>query len=241
MKKAIVLGASSGIGRQLALKLSNAGYRVGIAARRAELLDEIVESSNGAIISQTMDLSVINAIPAKLEELISELGGMDLLVLSSGVGELNKDLEFALEQKTIELNVEGFTAVLDYAYNYFATRGGGHIVAISSVMGLRGSCAAPAYSASKAYQINYLEALRQRAFVQKNNIHITDVRPGSVDTQMMKGEGHFWIATPERAAEQTLRAISKRRSVVYVTKRWRLIGWLLKMLPTALYRKTGKL
>ncbi|MFI3268074.1 MAG: SDR family NAD(P)-dependent oxidoreductase [Rikenellaceae bacterium] len=241
MKKALVIGATSGIGKELAVLLSNNGYKIAISGRRENLLNEIKNASKGFIISEVMDLTDINSIPTKIERIISNLEGLDLVVISSGCGELNYDLEFDIEKNTIDLNVTGFTAAINYIYNYFSMQKQGHIVAITSVMGLRGSCAAPAYSATKAYQINYLEAFRQRTFVEKNNITITDIRPGSVNTNMMKGEGHFWIATPQKAAKQILHAIKNRNSTKYITKRWRLIGWILKLLPTWLYNRMGKL
>lgn len=241
MKRAIVIGASSGIGKELAILLANDGYRVVITGRRENLLNEISSDSNGSIIAEVMDLTDIDSISRVVEDIISKLGGLDLVIISSGCGDLNRDLEFEIEKRTIDLNVVGFTAVIDQLYNYFSVQSRGHIVAITSVMGLRGSCAAPAYSATKAYQINYLEALRQRAFAQKKNIVITDIRPGSVNTNMMKGEGHFWIATPQRVATQIMQSINNHSSIQYVTKRWRLIGWLLKILPTPLYNRVGSL
>ncbi|MFI3331740.1 MAG: SDR family NAD(P)-dependent oxidoreductase [Rikenellaceae bacterium] len=241
MKRAIVIGATSGIGKELAILLSNNGYKVAITGRRENLLSEISSKSNGSIISEVMDLTNIDSTSIIIDKIISNIGGLDLVVISSGFGDLNRDLEFDIEKKTIDLNVVGFTAVVDHLYNYFSNQSEGHIVAITSVMGLRGSCAAPAYSATKAYQINYLEGLKQRAFVQKNNVVITDIRPGSVNTDMMKGEGHFWIATPQKAAAQILHAIKNHTSTKYVTKRWRIIGWLLKVLPISLYKRMGKL
>lgn len=241
MKKAIVLGATSGIGKELAILLSDNGYRVAITGRREELLNEIASSSNQDIISGVIDLTDTNSIPERLNKLISDLGGLDLVVISSGCGDINRDLDFSIEKSTIDLNVSGFTATIDHTYNYFSSQKQGHIVAITSVMGLRGSCAAPAYSATKAYQINYLEGLRQRAFVQKNNVVITDIRPGSVNTDMMKGDGHFWISTPQKAASQIMQAISKQARIKYVSKRWSLVGWLLKALPISIYNRMGKL
>lgn len=241
MKKAIVIGATSGIGKELAILLSNNGYKVAITGRRENLLNEISNMSNGSIIYRVMDLTNIDFISEIIDKIISNLGGLDLVVISSGCGDLNRNLEFDIEKRTIDLNIVGFTAVIDHLYNYFSTQKRGHIAAITSVMGLRGSCTAPAYSATKAYQIDYLEGLKQRAFAQKNNVVITDIRPGSVNTDMMKGKGHFWIATPHKAAAQILHAMENHTSTIYVTKRWRLIGWLLMVLPISLYNRIGKL
>jgi short-subunit dehydrogenase len=131
--------------------------------------------------------------------------------------------------------VLGFTCVADWAFNYFEKQKSGHLIAISSVGGLRGSRGAPAYNASKAYQINYLEALRQKAKHLRLPITITDVRPGFVNTAMAKGDGQFWVAPVEKAAKQIFTAIRQKKKIVYITKRWWLIAALLKHIPRPIY------
>jgi len=162
---------------------------------------------------------------------------LDLLILSSGTGDLNENLDVEIENTTNKLNVIAFTEIVDWAYTYFKEKGKGHIVAISSVAGIRGSRFAPAYSASKAYQINYLEGLRQKANQAKKAIFITDIRPGFVDTDMAKGEGQFWVTPKEKAAKQIFRIIQRKKSVGYVSKRWRLIAFLLKILPKSVHKR----
>ncbi len=115
------------------------------------------------------------------------IDGLDHLILSSGTGYLNENLDFEIENKTNSLNVNAFTEIVDWAFNYFEKQGKGYLVVISSIAGLRVSWIAPAYNASKAYQINYLEGLRQKATKTKKPIYITDIRPGFVDTDMAKG------------------------------------------------------
>ncbi|WP_222844179.1 SDR family NAD(P)-dependent oxidoreductase [Saccharicrinis aurantiacus] len=171
----------------------------------------------------------------KLEELISELGGLDLLILSSGIGDLNETLDFEIERKVIDLNVTGFTNITDWVFNNYEKQGFGHLVAISSVAGIRGSRQAPSYNATKSYQINYLEGLRQKSTKSKKPIFVTDIRPGLVDTKMAKGEGLFWVMPVDKVARQIFKAIKKRRKVVYVTRRWGLISRLLKILPRFIY------
>lgn len=236
MKKAIVVGATSGIGREIARKLVEEGYKVGITGRRAEFLENLKDDSPENYVTSCFDAAVDDAAD-QLDKLIGELGGMDLFIFSSGTGHINAELDIELEQATNRLNVIGFTALVDTAYNYFRRSGGGQIAAITSVMGMRGSGHAPAYAATKAFQINYLESLRQRSFANKDNISVTDLRPGSVDTDMMKGDGHFWVSTPERAAECAIKAICKKKAVQYITPRWAVIGNLLKILPRAVYKR----
>jgi short-subunit dehydrogenase len=236
MRRAVIIGASSGIGRALAAELARDGYRVGITGRRAELLEEIAAGSPENFVAAVFDATGENA-AEKLEKVISELGGMDLFVFCSGTGDINPNLDHETERRTNRLNVDAFTRLCGAAYNYMQAGGGGHIAAVTSVMGLRGSGAAPSYAASKAYQINYLEGLRQRSVKGGHGITITDLRPGSVDTDMMKGEGHFWIVTPERAAATIMKAIRRRKSVQYVSPRWAIMGGLLKWLPRAVYNR----
>ncbi len=160
---------------------------------------------------------------------------MDLLIFSSGTGEINPALDFELEKPTLDTNVLGFTAVVDWGYRYFQRQGAGHLAAITSVAALQGEGVAPAYSASKAYQVNYLDALQKKSAkdrVEKGraNIVVTDIRPGFVDTDMAKGPGLFWMAPVEKAARQIATAIRRKRQVVYITRRWRLIGFVLRLL-----------
>ena len=237
MKKAIVIGATSGLGKELARLLAENNYQVGITGRRTELLLALQKEKPDNFIYKSFDITDFNAIPTHLEGLIRELGGLDLLVLSSGMGELNDNLDFAIEQQTIDTNITGFTSVVNWTFNYFKKQNHGHLVAISSIAGLRGGRQAPAYNATKAYQINYLEALRQKANNLKIPITITDIRPGFVDTAMAKGEGKFWVAPVGKATQQIFDAIQQKKKIAYVTKRWHFIAIILKGIPTFLYDK----
>ena len=236
MRAAIVIGATSGIGRAVAVRLAAAGYRVGIAGRREELLRELAQTDPDRYEMEVLDVED-TGVCKRLEKLAERLGSPELILSCAGTGELNDALDYRLEEATNRVNVSGFTRVMDWAYHYFEQRGGGCLAAITSVMGLRGSRTAPSYAASKAYQINYLEGLHQKAFYQKLPIRIVDLRPGSVRTAMMKGEGHFWIASTEEAARCICKAIEARRAVQYVTPRWRIIGLLLRWIPERLYRR----
>lgn len=235
MKKAIIIGATSGIGKGLAQKLADENYVVGITGRRTELLDDLKSQNPNIFIPQTFDITDTNKIVENLEYLTKKLGGLDLIIISSGIGDLNENLEYEIEKRTIETNVMGFTCVVNWAFNYFENKKAGHIVAISSVGGLRGNRIAPSYNASKAYQINYLEGLRQKATKLKHPIFVTDIRPGFVDTAMAKGEGQFWVSTVNKATRQIFEAIKRKKKVVYVTKRWLLIGVILKRIPRQIY------
>jgi short-subunit dehydrogenase len=235
MKKAIIIGASSGIGKGLAKLLTENDYKVGITGRRTTLLNELKETNTDSFLIKTIDITETKTSIEKLEELTSELGGLDLLILSSGIGDLNERLDFEIERKVIDLNVTGFTNIIDWAFNYFEKQEFGHIVAISSVAGIRGSRQAPSYNATKSYQINYLEGLRQKSTKSKKPIFVTDIRPGLVDTDMAKGEGLFWVMPVKKVTKQIFKGIKNKSKVIYVTKRWGLIGRLLKIMPRFIY------
>ncbi len=237
MKKAIIIGASSGIGKGLAKLLTENAYKVGITGRRTELLNELKKSNPNSFLIKTFDATDINTSIEKLEKLASELGGLDLLVFSSGTGDLNETLDFKIEKRVIDLNVTGFTNITGWAFNYFEKQKYGHLVAITSLAGIRGNCQAPSYNATKAYQINYLEGLRQKAKKSKNPVFVTDIRPGFVDTDMAKGERLFWVMPVNKVVKQIFKVIKKKKKVAYVTKRWGIIAKILKILPKFIYDK----
>lgn len=236
MKKAIIIGATSGIGRELAKILSLNNYVVGMAGRRTELLSNLQRETSGSYIKR-IDVTESEEAITFLKELIQEMGGMDMIVISSGVGFINPELDWKQEKETIDVNISGFAAIANAAFKYFSNQGSGHIVGISSIAAIRGSGEAPAYNASKAFVSNYLEGLRQKASKSGIAITVTEIQPGFVNTAMAKGEGLFWVAPPEKAAWQILRAITGKKKHAYITKRWRSIAWLLKVIPGWIYNK----
>ncbi len=210
-------------------------YKVGITGRRTELLEKLKSEKPESFFIKSFDIRDINIVESKFEELTNELGGLDLMIISSGTGEINKQLDFDLELPTIETNITGFTCIADLSFRFFEKQKSGHLAAISSIGGLRGSMLSPAYNASKAYQINYLEGLRQKAVKLKEEVYVTDIRPGFVDTDMAKGDGLFWVMPVDVAAKQIYKAIIRKRKIAYVTKRWYLAAILLKLIPGFIY------
>ena len=228
-QKAIIIGASSGIGREMALILAAQGWLVGISGRRKELLEEVQAIQPDRIRCASFDAADLDRLDENLQELVEQLGGLDLFVISAGTGSLNPALDPAPELATVDTNVRAFTALCDWAYARFLTSGGGSLAAITSVGGMIGEAEAPAYAASKAYQILYLEGLRMAAKKRNPGLSVIEIRPGSVDTRMMQGEGHFWISQPVDAARLACEAIEKKAALQYVSKRWALIGLLLRL------------
>lgn len=223
------MGASSGIGRALALKLAKENHRIAITARRGRLLEDLKVQYPSQIIYASIDNTSLGTLTHNLDELTRQLGGLDLLILCSGTGDINHELDFAVEERTIQLNVTAFTKIADWTIAYFQKQQHGQFAAITSIAGMTGSHVAPAYNASKAYQINYLSGLRKKVEKQGMPIYITDIRPGFVDTDMAKGDGKFWVAPVDKAASQIITAIRGRRKLVYVTRRWRLIGFVFRL------------
>ncbi|NOY39973.1 MAG: SDR family NAD(P)-dependent oxidoreductase [Nitrospirae bacterium] len=235
MQSAVIIGATSGIGRELAKILSENNYVVGIAGRRTHLLSELQKELPNKSVIKYIDVSSPGDAMSQLKELFSEIGGVDLCIISSGVGFISPDLQWSLEKEVIDVNVSGFAAMANVAMNHFFQRGSGHLVAISSVAAIRGDGDSPSYNASKAFISNYMEGLRKRARKLNLPIVVTDIKPGFVATAMAKGDGLFWVAPLPKAAQQIFNVIKRKKSHAYITKRWRLIGWLLKVIPDFIY------
>jgi short-subunit dehydrogenase len=165
------------------------------------------------------------------------MGGVDLVVVNSGWGKRNEEMDWAIDKQIIDVNVAGCVAIANAAIHVFFKQGCGHLVGISSIAALRGSRFVPTYPASKAFLSAYLYGLRHKVRHNKLPITITDIKPGFVDTAMAQGDHVFWRAPVRKAAEQIYQAIVKKKKHAYITKRWRLIAWLLKILPDWLYFK----
>jgi len=238
MRNAIVFGATSGIGKQLAEFLVSDGYKVAITGIRNELLTNIKSSNPDSYIIKQNDVQNIEQTQLVFSEIVNELGEVHLIIHSSGIGYENLELDWQKEYDTIKTNVVGATRIYDLAFNLFKKQGFGHLVAISSIASLRGSRGAPAYFASKAYQVNYLESLYLKTKeIKGGKIYITDVRPGFVDTKMALGDGVFWMASLDKASKQIYSAIKSKKRKVYISKRWKLIAWVLKIVPSWLLKK----
>ena len=236
-KTIIIIGATSGIGKALFENYAKDGNRLGIVGRRTNLLDELRCQHPSNTYTATADITKQDEIEQAVQSLHKELGSIDLAIVCSGIGDLNPSLDYNVERPTIDTNVIGWTFVVDMLYNLFEQQGHGHLVAITSAGGLRGEPMAPAYSATKAYQINYMEALRKKAYKAGGKITVTDVRPGLVNTAMAKGEDLFWVMPVEKVARQIYTAIRNMNSKIYVTKRWHLLAAINKNLPFKLYKR----
>lgn len=238
MKNAIIFGATSGIGKSLTELLVKDGYKVAITGRRIEKLVALKNQFPSQIISKQNDIQNVEDVEKIFNEIVNELGVIDLVVQSSGVGFINPKLQWDKEEQTINTNVLGVTKLYTLSYTLFKKQQFGHLVGISSIASLRGNRSSPVYFASKAFQKSYLESLYLKTkTIQSKKVFITDIRPGFVDTPMALGEKLFWMVPLEKAAKQIYTAIKKKKRVAYISKRWQLVAWLLKMIPAWLLKK----
>ena len=209
---------------------------MGLAARRRDKLNELRTMAPDRIFTEEIDVTKADA-PNRLRTLVEKLGGMHLFIYTSGVGYMNRDLDEAKERLTAETNAVGFITMVSSAFNYFAHTNGGHIAVISSIAGTKGLGPAPAYSATKALQNTYIDALEQAAHERHLNINFTDVRPGFVDTPLLKSDHFPMTMSAQRVARKIMQAINKDRHVVVIDQRWAFVTFLWRLLPRALWRK----
>lgn len=236
-KKAIIVGASSGIGMEVAKVLLSDGWQLGIAARRVDKLLELKAMAPERIKVMAIDVTQPDA-GERLLCLIDELGGMDLYFHASGIGRQNRNLEADIELRTMETNAVGFTRMIGTAYRYFAQRGEGHIAAITSIAGTKGLGPAPAYSATKALQATYLQALEQQSRQSGLHIRFTDIRPGFVDTALLNGDFKYpMLLQPAAVARDIVGSIYKRRHVRIIDLRYRILTFFWRLIPNWLWRR----
>jgi len=234
--KAIIIGASSGIGRELAIQLSQKGFEVGLVARRKSLLLELQENLEGTSHVMSFDITDFKNARRKLSELIRIMKSVDYIIINSGIGIPNANWKD--EQQILNTNVQGFAVMAQLSFEYFKERGKGCLSGVSSIAGIRGSGVATAYCASKAFISNYLEGLRCRAKKEGLDITVTDIIPGFVDTAMTRNIDYkFWVATSQKAAKQAISALLKKENRAYVPREWTLIAQLMKIIPFFLYSK----
>ena len=236
MKNALIIGATSGIGKELAKLLVVDNYNVVITGRREKLLQEVKETNPEKYIVKVHDVTNLDSCETLFLELKKELKTIDLIVYSSGVGDPNYKLEWEKELPTLQTNIIAATKIYGLAYNFFRKQGYGHLVGISSIASIRGNRHVPAYFASKAFQANYLESLWLKGKRSKAKIVVTDIQPGFVDTSMAIGKT-FWMSTTEKATKQIYSAIKMKKKKAHITKRWRLVALLLKVIPSSLLYK----
>lgn len=246
-KKAIVVGASSGIGKEIAKELAKNGYVVGLVSRNKKALNQLQQEIPTQTYIKEIDVSEPDKCMRSLKKLIIEMNGLDLMVINAGVSFIEEEFLWENIINTIKVNVIGFCASALVAAQHFEKQKSGHIVGISSIAALRGLAFQPTYSASKAFISRYLEGLRNRFIQKKLPIYVTDIQPGYVDTPMLQhhiqnyiekykeNPGLWWVCNQSDAAKQIIKAILDKKKHAYITKRWRLVAWLLYLIPDFIY------
>ena len=229
-KKVIIIGATSGIGREIALIYIAKGWKVGIAGRREAELETLRAMAPQQVSAQALDVTKEDA-PLKLQALIEQTGGMDVFLLSSGIGKQNYVLNTDIELATAATNVEGFIRMTNTAYHYFEKQGSGHLAVISSIAGTKGLGAAAAYSATKSFQNIYMDALDQLARMQKLNITFTDIRPGFVATPLLKDDRYPMLMKAPKVAQAIVNAIGRKKRVAIIDWKYRLLVFFWRMIP----------
>ncbi|MBQ4916959.1 MAG: SDR family NAD(P)-dependent oxidoreductase [Muribaculaceae bacterium] len=236
MKKIIIVGASSGIGKQVALNFIADGWKVGVAARREEALKELKLQIPAQVEYEVIDITSADA-TSRLNALIDKLGGMDIYFHCSGVGHQNTKIDIKVEVDTVRTNALGFTQMSVAAYNYFKdNKKQGQIAVVSSIAGTKGLGVSPSYSATKRYNYIYLDCLEQLSRMQNVNITFTDIRPGFVTTALLDdGQKYPMQMSVEYAAKKIFKAVKRRKRVAVIDWKYSILVLFWKLIPRWLW------
>lgn len=235
-KRALVIGASSGIGAELVLELARRGYAVAALARRANELDVLAKQCGGRVVVRAHDVSRFAEVPGLFEALVRELGGLDLVIFAAGIMPEVERHEYDSEKdlKMLAINFGGCVAWCNEAARYLRAQRSGTIVGISSIAGERGRKGNPMYGATKAAMNHYLEALRNR--LAEASVHVCTIKPGFIDTVMTRGKKTFWLIGADAAARQILDKAAKRKNETFVPTRWWTVAFVIRSIPSAIFR-----
>ena len=230
---AIIVGASSLLSREIAKQLSAQGVELSLLVQDPDSLNEFAQSLPTKAKVHALQIEQPQAIIATLESLWQELNGAHLVIVNTGMNSYDPNLPWQPEEDIITVNVQGFSAICNTAFRLFTQQGYGQLAAINSIAGLRGGPSV-AYHASKAYAANYLEGLSMHAQRLKLPITITDLQMGLLDKAAMQ-QSRLWLSPPDEVAKQVVKAMQSAKRKAYITKRWRLVAWLTKLLPEFIY------
>ena len=237
MKTAIIIGATSGIGREVAARLVENGWKVGITGRRTEALESF-RNEYGSDIYQDAAIFVIYE-----KALLEQTGEPDLFLYASGVGYQNQELDLDKEIRTVRTNCEGMVRMVDHYVNYvrchkYYAMHKAHIAVISSVAGVAGLGTAPAYSATKRMQSHYLSALAQLARMEHIPIRFTDIRPGFIATDILNPDKHYpMLMSKEKAADHIMKALRRKKRVYTFDWRFRVVTFIWSLTPRCIWER----
>jgi len=240
-KKVIwITGASSGIGRSLAIKFADKGWTVVASARRENLLQEL-NKINENIYSFPLDVTNINQCKTVFGDIIEKFKNIEISIFSTGIHDPESEKEFSLEKirKIMEVNYFGTMNSINSVYNYYNNKKSGQISIISSVAGYRGLPAAGAYCASKSALTSFAESLHFE--MKRKNVRVSLVSPGFIKTPMTD-QNDFpmpMIKSPEFAAEQIYTGLVKKKGFeIHFPKAFTLMMKIIQILPNWIYFNT---
>jgi short-subunit dehydrogenase len=241
--KAIVVGASSGIGAALTQKLVKEGFMVAALARREERLEAVCEQANavagtGRALPFTHNVTDFDAIPVLFQEIVQTMEGLDLVVYVAGIQPPVGPEEYNFEKDAamVGVNLLGAIAWLNEAAKRFERVKKGQIAGISSISGDRGRSAFPSYHTSKGALAIYLESLRNR--LSRRGVTVTTVKPGFVQTALLENaKSTLWVISAEEAANQIYQALQAKKQTVYVPGRWRWVSLIIRHIPSFVFRR----
>lgn len=237
MQKVILIGATSGIGKALALAYLEQGNTVGITGRREENLKEIANQFPETCFMQCFDINAENS-EKQLLTLAQRMGSVDIIIINSGVGNWNPKNELQPDLTTIQTNVLGFSKMTLTAFQIFLKQGFGHIVGISSIASYFGYGKSAAYNASKAFDSNYLSGIAHRAKLSKKKIYVTDVQPGFIQTPLIEKRKEVkWAISAEKMAQILIPKLDSHPSKIIIPARWIFVSWLLRLIPDSMIHR----
>lgn len=236
MKRIVIVGATSGLGFEVAKLCIGAGWRIGAAGRDTEALARLKALAPELVETEPIDVTHVEA-PQRLAALAERIGGMDIYFHTSGIGKRNTELRPDIELATLRTNGEGFVRMVTAAFGWFRNHGSGHIAIISSVAGTRGLGSAPAYSATKRMQNTYIDALAQLARMERLPIRFTDIRPGFVATPLLAGDDYPLLMQPEPVARRIFQALRHRRRCIVIDRRYAVLVFLWRLIPAWLWER----
>lgn len=242
-KRALILGASGGIGTALVKQLAAEDYLIAALAIDIERLDGVREAINEyygeqRVLAYQHDVTQYETIPTLFQKILGDLKQIDVVLYVAGVQPVIQvnEYNFEKDRAMIEVNLLGAIAWLNEAAEFFERMGAGQILGISSVAGDRGRVGNPVYNTSKAGLSTYLEALRNR--LTRKGVNVITIKPSPVDTELLRkhkpaGGG----ITPEAAALAISKAMRRRKQVVYVPGLWRYIMLVIQHIPSVIFRR----
>lgn len=236
IRSVVIVGASSGIGREIASIYAERGCHVAVCARRVEKLEELAARFPERVTVHRLDVTSDDA-SVEFREILEAIEIPDIVINCAGIGFSNEGLNEDWDSRTVATNCQGFTAIADTAFNFFAASGRqGQIAAITSVAATRPLGAAVSYSASKRFQAAYLEGLDQLRRMRRLPIKITDLWPGFVATDLLKGDVSYpMLMQAPKVARLAVRAIDRRRRVAVIDWRWNILVGLWRLIPNWLW------